>query len=280
MDAGALEELNLQSDLRQAMKRGELELLYQPKVDARYGRLSGVEALLRWNHPWRGTVRPDVFIPIAERYGMIRDLGLWVIEQACRQIRLWNELGLEVCVAVNISAQQLRHIDLARRVEETLELNGIDADRLLFEITESVAMEDFRSTQRVVEGLRRIGVFLSIDDFGTGYSSLSVLRQLPARELKIDRSFISDVATSPDARAIVDAVVRLAHALGLRVVAEGVETAAQRDMLLELGCDELQGYLFARPMKSDALKEWTRTWSIAAVSGTPDPVNDTLPVAS
>jgi EAL domain-containing protein (putative c-di-GMP-specific phosphodiesterase class I) len=152
---------------------------------------------------------------------------------------------------------QLREEDLVQRIEAALNRHGIDSSQLLCEITESVAMEDIKATQRAFEGLERIGVYLSIDDFGTGYSSLSYLRQLPARQLKIDRSFVNDLATSADARAVVDAVVRLAHALGLKVVAEGVETGEQRDILIGLGCDELQGFYFARPMPADTLLAWT-----------------------
>jgi len=151
---------------------------------------------------------------------------------------------------------QLREADLVERIEQALARHGVDPSCLLCEITESVAMEDIRATQVAFEGLARVGVFLSIDDFGTGYSSLSYLRQLPARQLKIDRSFVKDLQTSGDARAVVDAVVRLAHALGLRVVAEGVETSDQRDVLVNLGCDELQGFLFARPMPASALLDW------------------------
>jgi diguanylate cyclase len=161
-------------------------------------------------------------------------------------------------VAINLSVHQLREPDLVERVQRALKRHKVEPALLLCEITESVAMEDIKATQATLAGLARIGVFLSIDDFGTGYSSLSYLRQLPAQQLKIDRSFIKDLSTSADARAVVDAVVRLAHAPGLRVVAEGVETEAQRDVLLALGCDELQGYLFAKPMSASALTEWVR----------------------
>jgi EAL domain-containing protein (putative c-di-GMP-specific phosphodiesterase class I) len=153
---------------------------------------------------------------------------------------------------------QIRESDLVERIEHALQSNALDASQLLCEITESVAMEDIKATQRTFDGLARIGVFLSIDDFGTGYSSLNYLRQLPAQQLKIDRSFVSDLETSEDARAVVSAVVSLAHALGLRVVAEGVETAGQRDILLEMRCDELQGFFYARPMSADSLRAWTQ----------------------
>ncbi|CAN5360834.1 bifunctional diguanylate cyclase/phosphodiesterase [soil metagenome] len=259
MDSDALEQVELQSDLRQAIADGKLELYYQPKIDGRRGQIHGVEALLRWQHPTRGMVPPSEFIPMAERFGMIVALGNWVIEDTCRQIQAWAEEGMRMRVAINVSAHQLRQNDLVPRIKEALDRHLVDASQLLCEITESVAMEDIKATQRTFEGLAKIGVYLSIDDFGTGYSSLSYLRQLPARQVKIDRSFVLDLETSADARAVVDAVVRLSHALGLSVVAEGVETEGQRDILLGLECDELQGFFFARPMSASALLNWAMT---------------------
>lgn len=257
MDQRSSEQLGLQSDLRQALERGELQLYYQPKIDGRRGQIHGVEALLRWNHPQHGMVPPDTFIPIAERFGLINKLGAWVIDEACRQMQAWADAGVRMRVSINLSVHQLREPDLVERIERALRRNFVPASHLLCEITESVAMEDIKATQRAFEDLARIGVFLSIDDFGTGYSSLSYLRQLPARQLKIDRSFVQDLEGSNDARAVVDAVIRLSHALGLRVVAEGVETSGQSDVLLQMGCDELQGYFFARPMPADMLFAWT-----------------------
>ena len=255
MNEGLQDQLSLQQDLRHALERGELQLHYQPKIDARLGRLQGVEALLRWQHPTRGMVGPNVFIPIAERFGLINGLGNWVIEESCRQMRVWADEGLSMNVAINLSVHQLRTEELVPRIESALARYQVMPSQLLCEITESVAMEDIESTQRAFEELSRIGVYLSIDDFGTGYSSLSYLRQLPARQLKIDRSFVADIEVRPDARAIVSAVIQLAHQLGLRVVAEGVETEGQRDILLVLQCDELQGYLLARPMAVEALDD-------------------------
>lgn len=256
MNEGLQEQLSLQHDLRHALERGELQLHYQPKIDARLGRLQGVEALLRWHHPTRGMVGPNVFIPVAERFGLINGLGNWVIEESCRQMRVWADEGLSMNVAINLSVHQLRTEELVPRIESALARYQVMPSQLLCEITESVAMEDIESTQRAFEALSRIGVYLSIDDFGTGYSSLSYLRQLPARQLKIDRSFVADIEVRLDARAIVGAVIQLAHQLGLRVVAEGVETEGQRDILLVLQCDELQGYLLARPMAVEALDDW------------------------
>jgi len=258
METDPLAELNLQNDLRQAAQRGELILHYQPKVDGTHGQIHRVEALLRWKHSQRGMVSPSVFIPLAEHFGLIGQLGDWVIEEACRQMHAWSVQGMRMRVAINLSAHQLRDEGLVERICQALDRHQVDPAYLLCEITESVAMEDIAVTQRALEGLAAIGVFLSIDDFGTGYSSLSYLRQLPARQLKIDRSFVKDLEESKDARAVVEAVVRLAHALELRVVAEGVETEGQRDILVRLGCDELQGFLFAGPMPAPDLLRWAQ----------------------
>jgi len=256
MDARAAEQMALQADLRQAMAKGQLTLHYQPKFDCERGQLRGAEALLRWHHPLHGMVPPQVFIAVAERFGLITTLGNWVIDEACRQMQAWDRQGLRLRVAINLSVHQLRQHDLVERIEAALKRNQIEPERLLCEITESVAMEDTRTTFETFRHLQSIGVFLSIDDFGTGYSSLSYLRQIPARQLKIDRSFINDLVTSADARAVVDAVIQLAHGLSLNVVAEGVETEEQRDILIALGCDELQGYLLARPMAAERVLDW------------------------
>jgi diguanylate cyclase len=250
------DQLELQTDLRLAIERGELALYYQPKVDARSRECTGVEALVRWQHPTRGAVGPTELIAVAERFGLIGAIGQWVIDEACRQVRAWDEQGLRLRVAVNLSAQQLRQDDLVQRVRQSFEAHRVDASLFTFEITESVAMEDTQATMRAFAQLARAGVSLAIDDFGTGHSSLAYLRTLPARQLKIDRSFIADLGVSGDAMAVVDAVIRLAHALGLRVVAEGVETERQCEILATLGCDEFQGYLFARPMDAERLVVW------------------------
>ncbi len=256
MELDAREQLALQNDLRHAIERHELQLYYQPKIHAKSGQITGVEALLRWQHPVRGFVSPGLFIPIAERFGLIGSIGNWVIDEACRQMSEWRKQGLRMRVAVNLSVHQLRQEDLVQRVKIAVDHFRVDPALLTFEITESVAMEDTQETLRAFSLLASAGVSLSIDDFGTGYSSLSYLRKLPARQLKIDQSFVQDLGTSQDALAVVDAVIKLAHALGLHVVAEGVETARQRDILLSLQCDELQGYLFARPMASRLLTLW------------------------
>jgi diguanylate cyclase (GGDEF)-like protein len=256
MDLDVREQVELQTELRQALERHQLKLYYQPKIHGASGQVTGVEALIRWDHPLRGLMSPEVFIPVAERFGLIGHIGTWVIEESCRQIREWLDLGLRMRVAVNLSMHQLRQEDLVPRIRRALDAHRVDPALLTFEITESVAMEDTQATMRSFGHLARIGASLSIDDFGTGYSSLAYLRKLPARQLKIDRGFVADIEHSSDALAVVDAVIKLAHALGLKVVAEGVETERQRDVLLGLRCDELQGYLFARPMPAKMLTVW------------------------
>ena len=256
MNAGVREQIELQRDLRQAIAGGELVLHYQPKISTGVSAMTGVEALVRWQHPLRGMLSPGLFIPVAERFGLINALGNWVIEEACRQVREWLDQGLRICVAINLSVYQLRQDDLVQRVEQALQQHRLDPALLTFEITESVTMEDAADTLLVFQRLGSLGVKLSIDDFGTGYSSLSYLRRLQVGQLKIDQSFVQDLESSADARAIVEAVVRLAHALGLSVVAEGVETGAQRDVLTALRCNELQGYLFAKPMPAKMMAEW------------------------
>ncbi len=256
MSTGAREQVDLLHDLRRALANGELELYYQPKVHAPSGEITGAEALMRWHHPQRGMISPGVFIPIAERFGLINTLGNWVIDEACRQVRAWRDQGLRMRVAVNLSVYQLRQADLAERIGLALRRYNINPKLLTCEITESVAMEDAVETMKVFDTLAMVGVHISIDDFGTGYSSLSYLRKLPAEELKIDRSFVQDLGSNEDAERVVDAVIKLAQALDLKVVAEGVETEQQFQILRALGCDELQGYLFAKPMSAKALSQW------------------------
>jgi diguanylate cyclase len=244
MDADVQQNFDMLRDLREALARNELELFFQPKVDARSGKVTAAEALLRWNHPTRGMVMPGEFVPLAERSGLIGPLGDW------------RDRGLRMRVAINLSAYQMRQEDIADRITDALTRHRIHPSLLTCEITESAAMEDTLATQETFRRLGELGAHLSIDDFGTGYSSLSYLRQLPAQELKIDMSFVKDIESGDDARAVVDAVVKLAHALGLKVVAEGVENTRQQQILVELGCDELQGYLFAKPMSARALLLW------------------------
>ena len=256
MMQGHRDQQELLRDLRRALEAKQLELFYQPKIHAPSGQITGAEALLRWNHPTRGMVSPEIFIPMAERSGLILPIGSWVIGEACRQARQWRDLGLRMKVAINLSVVQLRQADLAVEIAGALKTHQINPDLLTCEITESTVMEDVPTTLRVLGDLDRLGVHISIDDFGTGHSSLAYLRMLPADELKIDRSFVMDLETSEEARKVALAVVNLAKALDLKVVAEGVETEAQNRILREMGCDQLQGYLFAKPMSSKAIALW------------------------
>jgi diguanylate cyclase (GGDEF)-like protein len=256
MASGAREQVELLRELRAAIEGHQLELYFQPKIHAPTGEITGAEALMRWNHPKRGLVSPAVFIPIAERFGLIGALGDWLIDEACRQARAWRDQGLRMRVAINLSVHQMRQDDLVDRIAEALSRHKVNPRLLTCEITETAAMDDTAATRELFERLARLGVHISIDDFGTGYSSLASLRKLPAEELKIDQGFVQDLETSEDARAIVDAVVKMAHALGLKVVAEGVETEAQHRILRALGCQELQGYVFAKPMSAQALALW------------------------
>ncbi len=243
-------------ELKKAIAGEGLSLQFQPKIDTRNGKVTAVEALLRWDHPQRGRVSPGEFVPLAERSGLMVPLGEWVMEAACRQSRQWADKGLRMRVAINVSAEQMRQTDLPQKLRAALARHGVPPTLVTCEITESAAMQDTATTQQIFRELGELGVSISIDDFGTGYSSLAYLRKLPAEELKIDRAFVTDLGHSADARAVVDAVVQLAHALGLKVVAEGVETVQQQQMLTELGCDELQGYLLARPMTGAGLLLW------------------------
>ncbi|HEY4067572.1 MAG TPA: EAL domain-containing protein [Burkholderiaceae bacterium] len=250
------DDVELLRDLRVALEREQLELYYQPKIHAPTGEITGAEALMRWHHPQRGMISPVVFIPLAERFGLINTMGRWVVDEACRQARAWRDEGLRMRVAVNLSVHQLRQPDLADWIRDALARHQINPDLLTCEVTESSAMDDTDVTMRVLKQLDAVGVHISIDDFGTGHSSLAYLRKLPADELKIDRSFVMDLETSEDARKVAVAVVNLAKALNLKVVAEGVETEGQNRLLREFGCDQLQGYLFAKPMSAKALTLW------------------------
>jgi diguanylate cyclase (GGDEF)-like protein len=250
------EQAELLRDLRMALRQGQLELFYQPKVHAPSAQITGVEALMRWHHPQRGMISPNIFIPLAEHNGLINSLGDWVIDEACLQARRWRDQGMRMRVAINVSAHQLRQDDLPQRIAATLAKHQINPGLLTCEITESVAVEDSEATMRFFTELAALGVHLSIDDFGAGFSSLAYLRKLPANELKIDRSFVLDLETSEEARKIAQAVVNLAQSLNMKVVAEGVETDAQFRILRGFGCDQLQGFLFAKPMSAKALTLW------------------------
>jgi EAL domain-containing protein (putative c-di-GMP-specific phosphodiesterase class I) len=227
----------------------QFQLLYQPKVDLRTNCLFGVEALIRWHHPEQGLVSPLRFIGLAEESGLIVPIGDWVLRTACAQAQAWRTAGLPpVSVSVNVSARQFEDKRLVERVADALRASGLPADGLEVEVTESLIMRDLGRSIDKMRELEAMGVALSIDDFGTGYSSLSALKSFPISRLKIDKSFVADLADSPDDQAIAMAVISLGHKLDLRVIAEGVETEQQRDFLRANDCDEMQGYLFSRPL--------------------------------
>lgn len=243
--------------LRHAVEQGEFELHYQPQIATADGALTGLEALVRWRHPHRGLVYPNEFIGLAENLGMISDVGRWVLRQACRQVKDWQNAGIPVVpVAINLSAQEFLQRDVARDVAEALWETGLDASYLQIELTESTLMQSGGQMSDTLHALKALGVSLAIDDFGTGYSSLAYLRRHPIDKLKIDRSFVTDVPHDPDATAIVNAIVQMSHSLHLQIVAEGVETQEQLDLLRSLHCTTAQGYLISRPLPADQTQAW------------------------
>lgn len=249
MDQDASQRLRLYNGLRQALDRGELRLHYQPQVDLDSGRVIGAEALLRWESHELGMVPPGRFIPVAEDSGLIVAIGAWVIEEACRQAAAWRKAGLsDLVIAVNLSAVQFRHGDLARTVTAALEASGLEPSFLELELTESILLQDAETVLATVRQLAGLGVQMSIDDFGTGYSSLSYLKRFSVDKLKIDQSFVRDLATDPDDAAIVRAIIQMADSLGLKTIAEGVEDPLILDLLRKMGCNEAQGYHFAKPV--------------------------------
>ena len=256
MNAKALEQLELESDLRRAVASGEFVLHYQPLIDLKDGRVYGLEALLRWNHPTYGLLAPDRFIETAESSGLIVPIGNWVLGEACRQARsLQRTTGLDLVMSVNLSMRQFEQPDLASRVRVALHESGLRGRNLELEITESVAMKDIESTVRILHELKQLGLRVAIDDFGTGYSSLSYLRQLPVDTLKLDQSFVREI-TVPEDGAIASGVIAMAHSLRLTVLAEGVETLGQLEFLRDHQCDRLQGFLFSRPLEISMLEKF------------------------
>jgi EAL domain-containing protein (putative c-di-GMP-specific phosphodiesterase class I) len=247
-----LRRLQLENDLRLAIDRKEFRVYYQPIVSLSDQKLRGFEALVRWMHPERGLVPPTAFIPLAEETGLICEIGRWVLEDSCLQVSRWMELYPEatggIHLSVNLSGRQFAQSDLVEQIQGAMRLGGFPASALKLEITESILMENADSAAGILAQIREMGIRLSIDDFGTGYSSLSYLHQFPAQTLKIDRSFVSKIEEETTQFAIVRAVVSLAHVMGMDVVAEGIETTSQLDVLGQLGCEYGQGYLFAKPL--------------------------------
>jgi len=257
-DDHSLDRLALATDLRNAFDRDELWLAFQPQVDIATGRISGAEALIRWKHPQRGDVPPGVLLPIAERTGLMPQLTLWVLEAAVAQAAAWRRVGLDIHVAVNVSAIVLVDATLPDRIAETLTRHALTPDNLCVEVTEDAVMRDTSRAIAILERIKASGVEISVDDFGTGQSSLEQLKNVPADELKLDRSFVLGMVEDPQDAAIVGSVVGLGRALGLRVVAEGVETPQVWQRLAELGCDVAQGYGLARPMPAAQFERWAR----------------------
>jgi EAL domain-containing protein (putative c-di-GMP-specific phosphodiesterase class I) len=270
-DEQALARLDLEMELRHAIDSGQLELHYQPVVSAETGGLYGLEALVRWRHPVLGLLAPGRFMDVAEESGLELPLGEWVLEQACRAAVDWQRRhpNAPLVMAVNLSARQFQQADLCDRVADVLASTGLAPHLLALEITETVVMEDTEATLAALRALKQLKVRLSIDDFGTGYSSLSYLKRFPVDTVKIDKSFVDGLDTGPVDREIVQAVIRLAAAVGMQTVAEGVETPAQREQLQLLGCTMLQGYLLARPAPLE-LVERTLELAIPAARTSPE----------
>jgi len=259
MNEDAVRRLTLESELRQALSENQFELYFQAKVRATSGEVRGVEAPLRWRHPERGLVAPGEFIPVAEASGLIVALGDWVLKEACQHAASWRSMGLPpLSIAVNFSAAQFSSPGLVDAVRMTLHATGLAPCDLEMELTESTVMDDVEKSLQILNALKNLGVRLSIDDFGTGYSSMAYLKQFPIDILKIDRSFVSEAANDADSAAIVTAITALAHTLQHEVVAEGVETREQFEFLRDLGCEEVQGYLFSRPLPEADFLEWFR----------------------
>lgn len=256
MSFRSLERLELETDLRRALERDEFDLHYQPKISVQTQQIVGMEALLRWTHPEHGPVSPSRFIPLAEECGLICGLGEWVLRRACHQAKLWaDRFGSEFTIAVNLSSQQFVQTDVADVVLKALFEASLNPRLLQLEITETILMHDLEETVATVRKIKDAGISLAMDDFGTGYSSLSYIQRFPLDVLKIDRSFVKDLEFNKDNAVICNTIIAMAHNLGLRVIAEGVETQGQFDYLRDHGCDQIQGFLFSKPLPAEELEE-------------------------
>jgi EAL domain-containing protein (putative c-di-GMP-specific phosphodiesterase class I) len=259
MHERAVQRLELENDLRRAVERDEFVVHYQPIVSLQTGGLWGMEALVRWEHPERGLLNPDEFVPVAEESGLVVPMGEQVLREACRKAREWQEEHPHIpplVMSVNLSARQLSRPDLAKVVEGVLQETGLEGRCLSLDVTESVYVRALEGNTASLERLREIGVGISIDDFGTGYSSLAYLKRLPADALKIDKSFVRGLGEDVEDTAIVRMIIELAHTLGMETIAEGVETEEQKTLLREIGCDLAQGYHFSRPLSPNAVSEF------------------------
>jgi predicted signal transduction protein with EAL and GGDEF domain len=252
----AFERLLLETELRSALNKDQLLLYYQPQISLKNGQMTGAEAVLRWHHPRLGIIPPARFIPLAEESGLIHEIGLWVLKEACEQTRYLYKQGLfQGRMAINLSVRQIMQTDLILRFEQIIADSDCPPDMLQLEVTEGVFMGQMQQSVPVLDVFKKLGVSIAIDDFGTGYSSLSYLKQLPIDKLKIDRSFIRDLPNDSDAIAITQAIIALGKNLGLHIVAEGVETLAQQALLQKMGCEEGQGYLYSPPVPANAFEE-------------------------
>jgi EAL domain-containing protein (putative c-di-GMP-specific phosphodiesterase class I)/CheY-like chemotaxis protein len=269
VDVRAQHQLVLESDLRVALESGQLSVHYQPLVGIATQRVVGVEALARWQHPKKGAISPELFIPVAEQSGLILTLGEFVLRTACKEVASWQRDGVELTVSVNISAVQLRRQNVLELAQGVLRETGLNADRLVLEITESALIENLHKIAPALRLLRSHGVGVAIDDFGTGYSSLSYLQQLPITTLKIDRAFVKRIHENPVDASIVSAVISMAHDIKANVVAEGVETAAQLEAIRALGCDVVQGYLFAPALPAADCRKMIATIASAGLPAPP-----------
>jgi predicted signal transduction protein with EAL and GGDEF domain len=260
MNARAVERQSIEENLRKALERQELALHYQPKIDLKTGVTIGVEALLRWFHPSLGSVSPAQFIPVAEDSGLIVPIGAWVLREACTQAQIWSQAGLPpMTMSVNVSAIQFRHEDFSSGLATILQETGFDPKHLELEITESALVKRADRTASILKEVRAKGIQVSIDDFGTGYSSLSYLRKFPVDTLKIDQSFIRQITASDSERAMVRAIISMGRSLGLKVIAEGVETAEELDFIQHEHCDQAQGYYFSKPVPPEQLLIFLKT---------------------
>lgn len=271
MNVRAVERQSIESSLRSALKNDEFVLRYQPKIDLQTGSITGAEALIRWNHPLRGELSPGHFVSIAEDSGLIRQIGRWVLREACQQARAWLDEGLPpISIAVNVSAAELSDETYVQRLYATLSETRMEPSSLELELTESILMKHAHSAAIILQALRKTGIQVSLDDFGTGYSSLSYLRDFPIDSVKIDQSFVNEVTSVLEDTSIVKAVIGMARSLGLRVVAEGVENRGQLEFLRSNACDEAQGYFFSRPVDPADFAELLRTGFDPAFTGLED----------